>query len=181
MRSKSTASVTIASGASLSGAVNLGEKVLSAIIIPGTWTAAALSFQTSEDGTTWYDLRDDAGVHAITDRVRGHLPGPNDARGPGDYTPFVVVIDLGGAPLTKVPVHFPRVVVRCYGVTPQGAKALYVACSNAVHDQGPRKVGTVGFYRSKDATGGDEGADPRTKQPYVEFTVEYIAATAAVA
>ena len=80
-----------------------------------------------------------------------------------------------------MPVQFPRVVVRCYGATPQGAKALYVACSNVLHDVGPRTVSSVGFYRSKDATGGEEGTDPRTKQPYVEFTAEYIAATAAVA
>jgi hypothetical protein len=127
------------------------------------------------------ELRDDPGVAAITTRIRGHLPGPDDARGPGEFVPFVVVIDLGGLPLTKTPVHFPIVDIRCYGATPQGAKALYVACSNAVHDVGPRIDGPVGLYRSKDATGGAEGADPRTKQPYVEFTVEYIAATAAVA
>lgn len=127
------------------------------------------------------ELRDDTGVAAITNRVRAHVPGPDDARGTGEYVPFVVVIDLGGAPLTKVPVQFPRVSIRCYGATPQGAKALYVACSNAIHDVGPRVVGTVGLYRSKDATGGDEGYDPRTKQPYVEFTAEYIATTAAVA
>jgi hypothetical protein len=127
------------------------------------------------------ELRDDPGVAAITTRVRGHVPGPDDAHGAGEYVPFIVVVDLGGAPLTKVPVQFPIVVVRCYGVTYQGAKALYVAASNAVHDMGPRTRGTVGFYRSKDASGGDEGADPRTNQPYVEFTAEFIATTAAVA
>lgn len=127
------------------------------------------------------ELADDTGVAAITERVRGHLPGPDDARGSGQYVPFVVVIDLGGAPLQRVPVQFPRFSVRCYGVTPQGAKALYVACSNAIHDMGPRTHGAVGFYRSKDSTGGEEGADPRTKQPYVEFTVEMIATTAAAA
>lgn len=127
------------------------------------------------------ELRDDTAVSAITTRVRGHVPGPNDAKGAGEYVPFIVVIDLGGAPLTKVPVQFPRVVVRCYGVTPQGAKALYVAASNALHDVGPRTHSGVGFYRSKDATGGEEGSDPRTHQPYVEFTAEYIATTAAVA
>lgn len=59
-RSKATASVTIASGASLSGAVNLGDKVLVAIIISTDWTAAELSFQASDDqGTTWKDVFDD--------------------------------------------------------------------------------------------------------------------------
>jgi len=62
-RSKATASVTIASGASLSGAVNLGGKVLTAITIPAAWTAAELSFQASDDqGTTWYDMFDDGGT-----------------------------------------------------------------------------------------------------------------------
>lgn len=61
-RSKATASVTIASGASLSGKIHLGDKVLTAIIISADWTAAALSFQASDDnGTTWYDMYDDGG------------------------------------------------------------------------------------------------------------------------
>jgi hypothetical protein len=61
-RSKSAGSVTIASGASLSGAINLGDKVLSAIIMPASWTAAALTFQASDDGgTTWKDMYDDGG------------------------------------------------------------------------------------------------------------------------
>ena len=60
--SKSTVSVTIATGTALSGAVSLGAKVLSAIIIPSAWTAAALTFQASENGTTWYDLYDDGGT-----------------------------------------------------------------------------------------------------------------------
>ena len=127
------------------------------------------------------ELRDDAGVLAITDRVRGHVPGPNDAKGAGEYVPFVVVIDMGGLPLTKTPVQFARVTVRAYGVTPQGAKSLYVACSNALHDVGPRLDSSIGIYRSQDVTGGDEGADPRTKQPYVEGVIDYIVATAAVA
>jgi hypothetical protein len=60
-RSKTTASVTIANGAALSGAVNLSDKVLTAIIVPATWTAASLTFQASEDGVTWYDMFDSAG------------------------------------------------------------------------------------------------------------------------
>lgn len=127
------------------------------------------------------ELADDVSVAAITDKVRGHRPGPDDAKGPGSYVPFVLLIDLGGPPLRRVPIQFPRIAVRCYGVTPQGAKALYVACSNAIHDMGPRIHAPVGFYRSWDATGGAEGSDPDTKQPYVEFVVELIATTAAVA
>jgi hypothetical protein len=62
-RSQSTASATIASGAALSGAVCLGDKVLAGIQMPAAWTAASLTFQVSFDaGTTWKDLYDDAGV-----------------------------------------------------------------------------------------------------------------------
>lgn len=57
-----TASATIANGAALSGAVFLGDGVLCAIEMPAVWTAADITFQTSEDGTTWYDLRDDTGT-----------------------------------------------------------------------------------------------------------------------
>jgi len=61
-RNKSVASITIASGASLSGAIALGDKVLCAILMPAAWTAAALSFQASDDnGTTWKDMFDDGG------------------------------------------------------------------------------------------------------------------------
>lgn len=127
------------------------------------------------------ELRGDAGVAAITERIRGHVPGPDDAGGPGQYVPFVVVIDLAGPPLTRTPVQFARVAIRAYGVTPQGAKALYVAASNALHSVGPRVASGVGIYRSQDTTGGDESADPRTKQPYVEGIVDYIVTTAAVA
>lgn len=58
---------TIASGASLSGAVDLGivnpgNKMIG-IIMPAAWTAASMTFQTSEtlDGT-YTDLYDDGGT-----------------------------------------------------------------------------------------------------------------------
>jgi hypothetical protein len=62
-----TATCTIPNGATaLSGAVCLGDKVLCAIQMPGTWVAAALTFQVSDDrGVTWTELLDSAGV-AIT-------------------------------------------------------------------------------------------------------------------
>lgn len=61
-RSKTIGTVTIANGTALSGAVNLSDKVLSAIIIPSAWTTAALTFQASDDqGVTWYNLYDSSG------------------------------------------------------------------------------------------------------------------------
>lgn len=56
--------VTIANGASLSGAavfVN-GVTSLVGIVIPAAWTAAALTFQASADGTTYGDLYNTAGT-----------------------------------------------------------------------------------------------------------------------
>ncbi len=62
-RAKNTVSATIANGTALSGAINLGAQTLVAIIIPAAWTAAAISFQASEDGgTTWYDVFDSTGT-----------------------------------------------------------------------------------------------------------------------
>jgi hypothetical protein len=62
MRNKTECTATIASGAALSSAVNLGDKVLCAIIAPAAWTAAALTFQASDDGgVTWNSMFDDGG------------------------------------------------------------------------------------------------------------------------
>lgn len=132
-------------------------------------------------GAVLGEIRADTGVSAITDRIRGHYPGPDDARGVGEFVPFVVLTDLGGPPMRRVPIQRGMLGLRCYGATPQGAKALYVACSNVLHDVGPRTHGTVLIYDSADGSGGDEGADPRTKQPYVEGVIELVAAAAAVA
>ena len=53
---------TIASGASLSGAIDLGEARLWAILMPGTWTAASLTFQASLDGINYANLFDNTGT-----------------------------------------------------------------------------------------------------------------------
>lgn len=132
-------------------------------------------------GAVLGELRDDVTVTVITDRIRGHRPGPDDAKGPTEYVPFVLLTDLGGPPMRRVPIQNALIGLRCYGVTPQGAKALYVACSNALHDVGPRIHGSVLIYDSADGTGGDEGADPDTKQPYVEGTIQLVVAALAVA
>lgn len=61
-----TATVTIANGAALSGAVCLGSGVLCAIKMPAAWTAADLTFQVSDDrGVTWDELLDANGT-AVT-------------------------------------------------------------------------------------------------------------------
>ena len=53
---------TIASGASLSGAIHLHNQRLFAIVMPSSWTAANLTFQGSHDGSTYFDVYNDAGT-----------------------------------------------------------------------------------------------------------------------
>lgn len=64
--SVTTFTATIASGASLSGAVDLGEAKLGAIVMPASWTSAALTFQVSFDGTTYYDLHEFGSEVSVT-------------------------------------------------------------------------------------------------------------------
>lgn len=60
-----TATATIASGASLSNAVDLGTGRLVGLIMPAAWTTASISFQGSADGSSYFDLYDDATERAI--------------------------------------------------------------------------------------------------------------------
>lgn len=53
---------TIANGTSLSDAVNIENQNMFAIIMPAAWTAAALTFQGSIDGTNFFNLYDDTGT-----------------------------------------------------------------------------------------------------------------------
>ena len=49
----------IASGASVSGDLNLGGRILVGIAMPAAWTAASITFEVSPDrGTTWLDMYD---------------------------------------------------------------------------------------------------------------------------
>jgi hypothetical protein len=52
--------VTIADGQSLSDAAAIADYRLVGLIV-GTWTSAAITFQVSQDGNTYYNLYDDAG------------------------------------------------------------------------------------------------------------------------
>jgi hypothetical protein len=55
--------VTIASGASLSGAARLPNgHCLVGIVMPAAWTAANLTFQASEDGAAYANLYDKNGT-----------------------------------------------------------------------------------------------------------------------
>lgn len=56
----SGSSARIASAASISSSIDLGTGRLVAILYPGTWTAAALTFQASTDNSTFGDIYDAA-------------------------------------------------------------------------------------------------------------------------
>lgn len=142
------------------------------------------------------EIRDDSGVADIAGknptsspaRVRGFEPAPKtssyagDAHGPGEYRAFVVLVNLGGSRLYRVPVQQPRFVARCYGRTPAEAAELANAVSDAVHYQAPRvATNKLGIYASFSDEGGEQDKDPDTDQPYVPVFIDLIATTQAVA
>lgn len=58
--STETSTLTIADNSSLSSAIDLGGRGLTAIIIPSTWvTATVITFQVSVDDSTYYNLYHD--------------------------------------------------------------------------------------------------------------------------
>lgn len=57
---------TIASGASLSDGINLSGHVLTGIYMPAAWTAAAITFQASDDNSTWYNVYFEGAEVSIT-------------------------------------------------------------------------------------------------------------------
>lgn len=134
------------------------------------------------------EIKANPGVAALTTRIRGGEPrgavgtDPGDARGPGDYVRFIVLVRLGVARAKgRVPVQDVRIGFRAYGTTPQDATALYGALSDAVHNVGPR-VGATGtaIYRSYDDVGGTANRDPGTQQPFEDGVIELWAATKVV-
>lgn len=62
---KLTTPVTIAINTSVSSAADLGDTVLCAVITPAAWTAAAITFEASNDGVAWFPMRTTAGEVTI--------------------------------------------------------------------------------------------------------------------
>jgi hypothetical protein len=60
-RARQRLTATIANGAALSDAVELGAYEPLAVVMPAAWTAAGLSFQASFDGAAYVDVHDAAG------------------------------------------------------------------------------------------------------------------------
>jgi len=133
-------------------------------------------------GKLLIELRDDTEVDALVDgRVRGFEPAPGDVKPKGSYQAFVVIVALDTVRMSRAPVQRATYAIRCYGATPQAAMALYGACSDTLHNIGPRLHADTGIYISFDTTGGTAEKDIDTGQPYVTFIAELIAPTQVVA
>lgn len=134
-----------------------------------TWTLA------EPMGTIIAELR---AANIASKRVRGNEPGPDDARGAGEYQRFVVIVDLGGTREHRAPVQVRRYALRAYGATPQDAADLFMECSDLLDNAGPRYGATqVPIYQSLDDTGGSFSLDPITKQPQYDGVFEIFAGT----
>lgn len=124
------------------------------------------------------EIRDDSAVAAITTRIRGGEPAPGDAKGPGEWLPFVVLAELGRQRERSLPVQEVRILARCYAATYQSAATLAGAVSDAVHATGPRvSASGIGIYGSFDDAGQGSGLDPDTGQPHSDLTIVVYATT----
>lgn len=129
------------------------------------------------------ELRNDVEVDALVDgRVRGWEPAEGDAQPFGKYKAFVVLVRLDAPRLPRAPIQQASIAVRCYGTDKANAYAVYAACSDAIHNIGPRLHNNgLGIYISHDDTGASQDADPVTKQPLETFVIRLSATTQEVA
>lgn len=72
-----TKSAVIASGQSLSAAIDLEQLNIATILFPASWDAADITFQTSPDGVTYGDLIDDKDAEVKRTPVAGKAMGIN--------------------------------------------------------------------------------------------------------
>lgn len=134
-------------------------------------------------GAIVLELRADPDVAAlVSTRVRGGEPAEGDAQGPGEYKAFVVVVTLDAPPHPSLPIFRGVYGVNCYGVTYQGASAVWGAVVKAMHVVRHRvKANGLGIYISVAETGGEQDKDPDTDQPVVRGTIRLTATAQAVA
>ncbi|HLG99835.1 MAG TPA: hypothetical protein VKX49_26230 [Bryobacteraceae bacterium] len=94
---------TIAGGQSLSGTVLLGDGDLVSIQMPQAWTAAALTFQGSVDGVSFFELFDGSGneieIPAAAATAGNRIQMSVSAASMGSP---VTYIDFRGCPYIKV-------------------------------------------------------------------------------
>jgi hypothetical protein len=124
-------------------------------------------------GAAIAELLADDTVKAITTRIRPVEPGENDARGSGQYVPFVVLSTLDAPIQATVATSSVSLGVRAYAATFSAAEALYLACIAVFHRRGPRIAGSgLGIYNSLAIGGPTLGKDPDTQQPVASGVVE---------
>lgn len=117
-------------------------------------------------GRVLTEIRSDPGVSALTTKIRGGQPAPDDARGSSEYQRFVVLVHLGTRREKRVAFQEVRIAARCYGTTFQDATLLAHAVSDAIHGKGARVSPTgVGIFNSFDDQQEGTDADPDTGQP----------------
>jgi|SRR5215203_922020 len=112
--------VTIPNGQSLSNGVNLsqlvgGKSELVGIQLPAGWTAAAISFQASHDGTTYGDVFDAAAEISLAGAAVA--AGRYISLDPGKFRSlrFVKVRSgLGGAAVAQGADRIVQLIVRSY-------------------------------------------------------------------
>ena len=92
---------TIASGASLSAAVNVSRSNVIGIIMPTGWTAAALTFQASIDGDNFFDLYDQAGTETNIPTAASRFVGGLDALNFGSFNYLKVRSGTTGTPVNQ--------------------------------------------------------------------------------
>jgi hypothetical protein len=70
---------TIANGASISGEIDLGDKVFAGLIMPSEWTATVITILVaSESGGTFYSLYNDSGTEVSLTAAAGTAIGIAD-------------------------------------------------------------------------------------------------------
>jgi hypothetical protein len=75
--------VTIANGASLATAVDLGGATVVGIVMPAAWTTAVVTLSASVDGTTYNDVTDSAGTEVSIAAAASRYIPINPATLPG--------------------------------------------------------------------------------------------------
>lgn len=124
-------------------------------------------------GAAVAELSADAGVTAITTRIRPIEPGPGDALGAGKYLPFVVVTILDQPWQAPTATSSVSLALRCYAATFAAAEALYLACADVFHRKGPRiATSRIGIYNSLVIGGGTPDKDKDTLQPLFWGVIE---------
>lgn len=110
-----TINVTIANGASLSGAAVLDGKAVVGLITPPAWTAAGISFEASRDGAAFYPLYTASGEVSIPSAHVAAAESRFFQMEPGDWIGFAslkVRSGLNGAAVAQGAARTVTLVIR---------------------------------------------------------------------